>query len=395
MSDQSHITRILGELKQAIAADRLPSKLQDRAEQLRDRIEQPLRIGLLGRPAAGKSTLRDLLVGTNVVLADVKMPTLDLTYADPARAICTLADGSKVTFHDIDPYKIAELAPVFVEMQMPLPALAKISVLDIEAPDDPVALQRASFWAVKRSDVLLWCSKAFDDAELAIWSQMSDEIKDHAFLMITHADRLRDDDRLDALLAHAAMTAADEFHKILAIATTDAIAARQSDGSVDKKLMHESGGMALIAAILKQVESGKQSAVDAAQMLLAQHQETIASPPTPAPTALVKSQTATQAAYRTALDQITAKSQNLIARADDATPAQITAEIVAQLQWLCDYLEENGDDANPSLLRARDTAFDAADLVQLMQMERRDSAAIEAVSLLLQVKRELQAELAA
>ena len=38
---------------------------------------------------------------------------------------------------------------------------------------------------------------------------------------------------------------------------------------------------------------------------------------------------------------------------------------------------------------------DAADLIQLMQMEKRDSAAIEALSLVLQVKRELQADLAA
>jgi hypothetical protein len=65
------------------------------------------------------------------------------------------------------------------------------------------------------------------------------------------------------------------------------------------------------------------------------------------------------------------------------------------LQWLCDFLADNGDDTDPLIQRARDTAFDAADLVQLMQMEKRDSAAIEAVSLLLQVKRELQADLAA
>lgn len=43
----------------------------------------------------------------------------------------------------------------------------------------------------------------------------------------------------------------------------------------------------------------------------------------------------------------------------------------------------------------RDTAFDAADMVQLMQMEKQGSAALEAVTLMLQIKRELQADLAA
>ena len=43
----------------------------------------------------------------------------------------------------------------------------------------------------------------------------------------------------------------------------------------------------------------------------------------------------------------------------------------------------------------RDAAYDAADMVQLMQMEKSDSAAVEAVALMLQMKRELQANLAA
>ena len=65
------------------------------------------------------------------------------------------------------------------------------------------------------------------------------------------------------------------------------------------------------------------------------------------------------------------------------------------MQWLSDYLMENGDDMDDLLQQTRDAAMDAADLVQLMQMEKRDSAAIEAVSLLLQLKHELQADLVA
>jgi len=68
---------------------------------------------------------------------------------------------------------------------------------------------------------------------------------------------------------------------------------------------------------------------------------------------------------------------------------------VEHLQWLSEYLNANGDDADPALTRVRDTAMDAADLVQLMQMEKRDSAAVEALSLMIQIKHELQADLAA
>lgn len=75
--------------------------------------------------------------------------------------------------------------------------------------------------------------------------------------------------------------------------------------------------------------------------------------------------------------------------------AKIMAQTVEQFLWLCDYLSCNDSDSDPLLQNVRATVLDAADLAQLMQMERRDSAAIEAVSLLLQVKREMQYQIAA
>jgi hypothetical protein len=79
----------------------------------------------------------------------------------------------------------------------------------------------------------------------------------------------------------------------------------------------------------------------------------------------------------------------------DGAPSAIMAQAVEHVQWVSDHLNENGDDADDALQVARDTAMDAADLVQLMQMEKRDSAAVEALSLLVQLKHELQADLAA
>jgi energy-coupling factor transporter ATP-binding protein EcfA2 len=450
MSNQSLSARVQQDLARAIASGRLPEQAQSRAEALMERIEKRVRLGLLGRPGAGKSQLLNLLVGTDVIPRGLRLPTLELTHAETARVICTLADGTKTEIDGDDLSEVADLAPVFVEMRLPLPALGKISVLEVVSPNDAASIHRASQWAAKRTDVALWCSRSFDAEEQGIWAQMPDLIKDHGFLMITRADDLWANGTLDEVLAQANAVARDEFNQILAIATKDAIAARQIDGSVDKDRMRESGGMALIAAVLKQVELGKQSAVDMADMLLAQHPDAIIAPevaakpasaPVPEPqeqaapaspenaapetsempdelailqrvkNAVSRPLATTQAtpaapglrpdsaaAYRTALDQITSQGETLLKLAksgENGVPAKIMTQTVAQLQWLCDHLHENGDDADPLLQRARDTIFDAADLVQLMQMEKRDSAAIEAVSLLLQVKRELQADLAA
>ena len=36
----------------------------------------------------------------------------------------------------------------------------------------------------------MWCTKGYVPTEQAVWAQMPDIIKDHAFLMLTHADQI-------------------------------------------------------------------------------------------------------------------------------------------------------------------------------------------------------------
>ncbi len=481
MSNQSLANRVQSELKQAVESGVLPDFVQENAQKLLTRLQQPVRLALMGMPGSGKSTLMNLLVGSDVMTDGVRLPTLQLSYGETAQSTCTLPDGSKKVLDTVDAAKIAAQSPVFVDVQMPLPALAKISVLEVVAPDDLNAIQRASQWAAKRCDVALWCTRSFVEAEQTIWASMSDQLKDHSFCMLTRADKLKAEGLLDTALNAVYATAKDEFNQVLAIGTLDAIAARRADGSVDKERMRESGGLALIGAVLKQVDQGRQSAVDMADVLLHQYADVLeaAAPTPPAPQATptpavekpaaAPSQTAdapadapktidaisrlrqmaaekakahpvveeaapppkpdpkskaiprpgpqalappdaapddeaaeltaaTREAYQHVIDYIEDQGHGLSAALEDmgdAAPAEVIAMTVEHIQWLCEYLNEHGDETDASLLRARDTAFDAADLVQLMQMEKRDSAALEAVSLMLQIKRELQADLAA
>ncbi|MEM8537923.1 MAG: hypothetical protein AAGF56_08685, partial [Pseudomonadota bacterium] len=122
--------------------------------------------------------------------------------------------------------------------------------------------------------------------------------------------------------------------------------------------------------------------------------------PTSAPTdtAIVALQPETRQTYEHAVAKIEAHAQELVQVVEslgDAAPSDVMSSVVDHVQWLSDHLNENGAETDVSLQRARDMAFDAADIVQLMQMEKRDSAAVEAVKVLLQIKRELQADLAA
>ncbi|MEJ8561772.1 hypothetical protein QTO30_11445 [Yoonia sp. GPGPB17] len=453
-----------------------------------------MRVALLGMPGSGKSAILNLLVGQDVIPDGVRLPTLELAYGDAEKAICTLPDGSKTALDHIDTAEIAAMSPVFVEMRMPLPALRKISLLEVVAPNDPNAIHRASQWAAKRCDVTLWSTRGFNETEQRIWGTMPDLTKDHAFCMITRADFLKTEGMLETTVGAVKLAAKDEFAEVLPIATTQAINARRTDGTVDKVAMRDSGGSALISAVLKQVERGRQSAVDMADMMLHQHADLLArapqqttapaaepepkateetatvntdasvseptpvtepvpeEAPVPAPTldepeepaeakpaaqdaisrlreiakrknvsrdaaadaaaaaaaeaaaeiaeakALAALKPATRDAYTHVITYIEERGTELAAVLEeqgDNGAAEVMALTADHIQWLCDYLNENGDDADQSLQRARDTAFDAADMVQLMQMEKRDDVALEAVSLMLQIKRELQADLAA
>ena len=441
MSNQSLGERVLERLAQAAQSGLLPTAAQDEAEKLLARLQSPVRLALLGMPGSGKSSLLNLLAGDIVLPEGVRLPTVQLSYGATPRAICTLSDGTKQTLETADCHEIAALSPVFVEIELPLPALAKISLLETVAPNDPNALHRAGQWAAKRADVVLWCTNEFDTTERRIWGQMPDLIKDYALLMVTRMDVLQEQGTLDGIIGSIRTAAIGEFEKILPINVPMALDARKPDGTVDKDRMRESGGMALIAAVLKQVEQENRSAADMADVLLLQNADALAgmddaetavteepvveevvetaatSEPAVSPgiarlreiaarraaeqtqpTATTTLQPDTRAAYQHVVDRLEDRAKVLTASMQemgDEAPAEIMDACVTQIQWLCDYLNDNGDAQDEPLRRARDTAYDAADLVQLMQLEKRDSAALEAVSLMLQVKRELQADLAA
>ena len=381
--------RVQSALTQAIGSGQLSPEHAAQAQYYLDRLDQPLRVGILGKKGMGKSTILNLLIGQHILPPELDIPAIKLSFAETSQMICTLPDGSKTVLPGGDLMQIADLAPVYVELCLPLPALAKISLLEVVTPDDAAAQHRASQWAAKRSDVILLCTQSFDAGENAIWTQMPDLIKNHAFLVVTKADELRGARLLDAAMAQADVMGRDSFCAVMAVAAKDAVAARRADGTVDKDRMRVSGGTALISAVRKQISFGKQAVVDLADILLAQQAKPLQDARSPTGARDL------QANYEQAVARIIALGNVLTALPDTAGPNEIIAQIADELQWLCANLDGGVADKRPETDQMRAMAFDAADLVQLMQMEKRGNAAQDAVSLLLQVKHELQAQLAA
>ena len=399
----------VSDLRRAIAQAGLSEPLKARAQAILDQIERPVRLAMFGLPGSGKSQILNFLAGADVLPGKTKLPTLQLSYGDAAVANCTLPDGTVEALPMEDMQAITALKPVFVDAEMPLPALKKISILEVSAGASLREQQRAMSWASKRSDVALWCSKgAFGRDEQALWAQMPAALQDHAFLLMTHDDNPAVEEAYPGRVDRAVYAMQDQFRQVLPIGTKTAIAARNSDGTVNKDMLRSSGGMAVISAILRMVETGHQGARDQADIFLRQiafdpeaHAPAPVAPPAPieAPVEAAASRSlgpASREACEQAVAQLTAEGTMMGQALSDVglNDGEIVDICVDTVVWLSDYLAESGEPDDPAMAQLRETAMDAADLVQLIQLETSETVASDSVSVMVQVKQEMQQMLA-
>lgn len=418
MMDEPDSSESARDLRSAITEGGLSAPLKARAQAILDQIERPVRLALFGLPGSGKSQIVNFLAGADVLPKDLPLPTLQLSYGDEAVADCTLPDGTVETVPMAEMERVSTLKPVFIDAKMPLPALKKISLLEVRAGASPSEQKRAMVWAAKRSDVALWCTKGpFGRDEQALWAQMPANLQDHAFLIMTHADKPSVEEAYPGRIEQTAHTMRDHFRKVLPMGTQAAISARNKDGTVNKDILRSSGGMGLISTILRMVESGQQGARDQADVFLRQIEFTPKADTTPrgttpeepphveAPAAtLVEAETqnatlgpASREACQQAVAQLTAEGTMIAEALDSAAlkDAEVVEICVDTAVWLADFLAESGEASDKAMSKLRDTAVDAADLVQLIQLETSETVASDSVSIMVQVKQEMQQMLAA
>ena len=102
-------------------------------------------------------------------------------------------------------------------------------------------------------------------------------------------------------------------------------------------------------------------------------------------------------AYDEAIAYLTKQGRALtqdMANNDDMAPNDLMNASADHIMWLSEYLEDLTITDDPVLEKTRTRALDAAELVQLMQIEKNESAALDALSLVIQLKRDLEAEIA-
>lgn len=406
-------------LAEAITAGALPGAVQDRALELQADLEAPTRLSLLGLPRVGKTAVLNLLAGAQVVPEGCDLGTVQLVHGPVERTVLTLPDRENVTLDRLPtPAALAGLYPALTRIEAPLPALGRISLMKLGQAYDHEGQRRAIRWAVKQSDIMIWCTEAFSSVEQALWQTVPDHMHDHSVLLRTRMDMTRGE--RDGIVSALRGQAGDAFRHVLGVSAHEARAARTAE-TVDKDRMRAAGGTKLISTLLRQIERGRQHLIDEADVLLlkygsaepkpararpksaeaaATRKETPPERPTEAatePADTAASNTApdtSRQVFHAAIEHLGKVGRTLEANTD-AAPRVVLDRSAATLDWMRDHLDSADLGTTGLAAHLRQMTQDAEDLVQLMRIEQTAETDTDAVLLLLQLKRGFQAALAA
>lgn len=428
MKDQATDDTVIDRLQNALVSGTMPKAAREYAQHLLSRLSQPVRVTVLGMPQSGKSELVNMFAGRRLLPKDASLPTTEFVWGEVEAMTVTSVDGEVTRSGRIDLEALSGFGAAFLKIELPAEILKRINLLEVVTNSSIGEIESAVDWAVRRTDIALWCTQAFGADEQSIWSRVPDSLKDHAFLVLTKADELSAEKVLSKRVANLESIVAEEFHSLFAVATLQAVRANSED-SADKAKFHASGGEALTSEVLRHAERGRRADFDSAHMFLARYQVQDGNPVrrtskprvdevpvkvTDATAGKIETPEVKTAAPPAQIVAAAPKVQNvalfteatrfLKRRGDGLSEAAkslgegnvkpMIEQCVDAVEHLVDLFshDESGCEAADAFI---DELAEASDMMVLMQIEDGDAPAADAVTLLLQLRRDMEMQLAA
>jgi len=407
-------------LEFAIVEGLLPDAVANSAMLILGRLEGPLRIALLGMPQSGKSTVLNLLAGQNVIPENTqKLPTLLVETGPVSQMDCILPGGNRTLVPGTDLAGLKELNPQFISLETDLPALSKISLLEVALPDTLIEQRKAINWACKRIDVVIWCTTEFSEQEQDLWFEVPDHLMDHGLLLMTKTDILSGKADIKNRITSLKSSFNEDFLRIAPLSAKSALDVRDAEGKLDLAAFKATGATVLISEIKALIESGYREAEGHGRHILTKYcghidfseleyaddadlEETeTASKDIPTKSAEKSKPAENQnlsSLDREMLDKSLAKIKDCEASLTNLF--QQTDEL--SVDQVLDICEETIDGVavilkgaeQPLIAEIRSRAFEIQDSIVLMKSEQDESCADNAVTLALQLRRDIETVLA-
>ncbi len=183
MTVQEKVDEIAERLR-AVAEAAPTLAIAEKARRLEARLSTPVRVVLLGLPDARKLELLNALAGGTPLPDAAREVTVELLYGKAERARITRSDGSVAEIDGTPGAEdLADAALVVIER--PTPVLRRTSFLNLVASADREEQHSAIAWAARRTDIAAWCSANFGRDDRLIWAEVPERVRDHGYLVLT------------------------------------------------------------------------------------------------------------------------------------------------------------------------------------------------------------------
>jgi hypothetical protein len=152
---------------------------------LAEALRRPARVAILGQSARDVTGVLGAMLGDGLVTVQPDGPAMELRHGEVVKHIATFEDGSSLNQDGYPNDNLMRHAPLFLQIEAPLPMLATMSFLALELGEDHESYAPALRWAAKRSEIAILCAEGFGDPEAALWAAAPDRLKNHCYLVTT------------------------------------------------------------------------------------------------------------------------------------------------------------------------------------------------------------------
>jgi len=400
-------------LQLALNDDMVPHAFLKAGRDLLAHLTRPTQIAVLGFAGVGKTSVLNMILRDAVMPELGAVPIIELVHGEHVRVTYEPLTAPAERRDGLASRETMPLRTFRVIQELPLPQLERCNLIEVNIPEDAGQQTDLLDWVTQKANVAIWCAETFDDHDSKIWSTVPDRLKDHSFLALTKADRLQMKGLLADQVSRFESQFADEFLCLYPVATKQAMAACASGTVTRARLWQESGGKALADGVAREIATGKLADRDHADVLLSR----IGLAGTPrarrvAPEEVAPLETAEEApeksaaqpvmppaiaqmgreeAVEMALSLLQGCANEMCAGGTDqkaAAPDRILAQCAQTAQALATLLMDTQPD-DPEIDALREDALESEQVIMLLVLERNETAASDAISVLLQLKKEI------
>lgn len=378
MSDDLSAETTIARLCASAADTTLAKSARAQARELADRLTRVVRIVLMGPKSAGKSALCDAIFAQG--------------------ATQNPATGTRIFAAEAPELEEVPLGKAQQHIKTDLSPFGPAQVIDLGVPEDFEHYENLVAEGIDFADIVLWCTQSFEPEETALWADACDALKDHSFLVLTKADILADAGVLQDRIASLQPIVSEEFHSIFPVTTSQLRHLQVEGDTATEAQIAASGLKALIDAVEGIVRSGRSADLDSALLFLERHgkgsentTEILSRCDSKADDVCVAPRADADARFTGARDVLMQRAFDLAELGFDEAEDDMSEVLELCSDVSIDFVDkvrENTAD-DPDLAPWSLAFEEASDKIMLMAMENDTRSAADAVTILLQLRRDM------